>query len=265
MGKLFRFRSKKQSITLLRGFSLLELIFIVIILTLITIPITSIRTSSLEEARDQLISDIRYVQTTAMLNSKFYSIPEDDSVLEERKAKFWFKSRWQLYITNTGDKIYYQIFSDSATVNSRSFDKNVNAIKYSYELLNNHYEKTEMTGKYKEETQSSAVYKEDAKLSLNLTDFYGIKKVEINSSSYSLSSMGEQGVLGDRIRLIFDYLGRPYFNYDKFDKGGYYPFSYSNKNALIHNSFKVKLSNSEDEVCFTVEGFTGYTYPSDCW
>jgi hypothetical protein len=247
-------------------------------LTILTIPATSIRTSSLEEARDQLIADIRYTQTTALLNSKFYSLPEDGTELEERKAKFWFKGHWQIFISyaKESQELFYTIYSDSATDGSTtSFDRDSednSKERAEKEILINHFTKEHSIG------QSEKL---DNIVSMNLTN-YGVRAVIVerdsSQSGYYISKNPECKVnkmtnysLADsyHLRLIFDSFGRPYCNYNKLDEGSYHPFSYiyygNSKNALIHNSFIVKLVGDSDEVCFRVEGFTGYTYPSECW
>jgi len=283
MGTLFRFRSKKQLIESFgfsrtsSGFTLLETIIVLVILTILTVPAFINSSTSLEEARDQLIADIRYTQNLALLNSKFQSVPKDSSITEKRRTKFWFKSRWQIFVTyrKTSQEIYYLIFSDMPTSGSTTtFDRGTDDTedRAKEEILVDHFTKGYSIG-------SSDKLEADVS-TMNLTKSYGIDKIELesindenkyisNNPDCKIFKMTQYNSDSYYLRLIFDYLGRPYCYYDEADTGDFNPFTYSyygnsNKNSLIRDSFQVKLWKKDDYLCLTIEGLTGLVYADSC-
>ena len=75
-----------------KGFTLIELIFVVIIIGIImSIIVSNPKDTKLREAAIQLISHIRYTQHLAMIDDKF--------AVNDEKAK-WYKARWQIRFTN---------------------------------------------------------------------------------------------------------------------------------------------------------------------
>jgi len=81
-----------------RAFTLLELVFVIIVIAIITaIAIPDSRDSKLDEGAVQLISHIKYTQHLAMVDDKY-----------DATNNTWFRNRWQ--ITFNGDQ--YTIESD---------------------------------------------------------------------------------------------------------------------------------------------------------
>jgi hypothetical protein len=246
-----------------RGFSLLETTVIITILAILIIPNIDFQTSSLAQARNQLISDIRYIQNLALFDSKYRVIPFDNSTKSLNEAKYWFKSFWQIYITNSKnpDVIQYIIFSDSATnFKTSTFDKNVDTKREiqgsksaKSEVLKDHFTKGQLIG------NSNKIDSTNIVDSLNLTKKYRVNEIDINPTKYSKSRYYSEKIRVKRLRLLFDSFGRPYFNYSTGLKGKNHNFDY-----LIKDSLQIKLSKENDSLCLTVEGFTGFVYSSIC-
>jgi len=91
-----------------KSFTLIELIFVIIITTLLGVAVMVFPDNSLTLARDKLMKNIRLTQTLALLEDKYLDRPKN--LQDVNNSKFWFKSFWQIYFTENN----YTIFSDKA-------------------------------------------------------------------------------------------------------------------------------------------------------
>jgi hypothetical protein len=236
-----------------QAFTLLELIFVIILSSIIGVVILRVPDYSLELARDQLIKDIRYTQTLALLDTKFKESNNSSEPVELNSTKFWFKSFWQLKIGMTYKKPYYTIFSDKATDSrTTNFDKKG--------LFADEVAIDPATGKYKigrwSELYSSwklvfKKYNSDTRQHLGIE--YGIDGFEINNTLKGRWRSNKY------IRIIFDGLGRPYYSYVSKDSGDLYPFKY-----LLQETVQIKLVKDEDKICFNLESISGLAYKAEC-
>ncbi|MEW5831254.1 MAG: type II secretion system protein [Campylobacterota bacterium] len=84
------------------AFTLLELVFVIIVIGILAVlAMPNMRTSPLQQAAEQVASHIRYTQHLAMSDDKF-----DDT------NSTWFASNWQIWFRISGGKYYYEVFSD---------------------------------------------------------------------------------------------------------------------------------------------------------
>jgi len=239
-----------------KAFSLLELIFVIVISSLLGMVMMSFPDNDLAIARDQLMKDIRYTQYLALFDDKFLDRNRSGSYQDINRSKFWFKSFWQLKISRQGSdrNPYYSIFSDTSS-NSRTtnFDRNPNNNKDepAIDPLTRKY----LTGIWKELFSSPSHYlkKEDVTTRLNLGLEYGIEKIESNTT------LGGKWTQSRGIRFMFDSLGRPFYYYEKEDLGSLHPF-----NFILKETIQIKLSKDDDKVCFNLEPISGYTYITSC-
>jgi prepilin-type N-terminal cleavage/methylation domain-containing protein len=171
-----------------RAFTMMELIFVVIVIGILaSVIIPRSQSSRLREAADQIVSHIRYTQHLAMMDDKF-----DPSNNE------WFKGRWQIRFMHDasidGDETQYWgyvVFSDTPMYGGEPEAREIarNPLDASKLLIGG---------------ASSVVTRieyEDARTTkeLNIGKKYGITNVIFNNNCSNSGST----------RLAFDYLGRP--------------------------------------------------------
>jgi Tfp pilus assembly protein FimT len=85
------------------AFTLLELVFVIIIIGILTVTaMPNFNRHPLQEAAENVATQIRYTQHLAMVDDKFD--PADAN---------WWKRKWQFKVTGTS----YDVFSDSVTIN----------------------------------------------------------------------------------------------------------------------------------------------------
>ena len=98
-----------------KAFTLLELVFVIVIIGIITsIMIPDSRSTKLREAATQLVSHIRYTQHLAMVDDKFDMNDND-----------WFKERWSIRFSRGAHSLgewAYTIFADTAGASTGSVD-----------------------------------------------------------------------------------------------------------------------------------------------
>jgi len=215
-----------------KAFTLLELVFIIIIVGIITtIMISDSKPTKIQEAATQLLSDIRYTQHLAMIDDKFNS---GDSV--------WYRKRWQLIFqtsaTHTDSKLVYSIFSDSGTNTS-------NVLPNNSELA---IDPSNHSGYLSGGTQS-----------LYSTDNRANKKMNLGLS-YDIVSYSLKGGCRNS-RLSFDNLGRPISGtLGKYTSS--YKISTTTSSPKLINKLCVITLNSlnEGSISIHIEPETGYTY-----
>lgn len=214
-----------KRIDLRKAFTMIELIFIIIIVGILALVATPrLNDNNLRLAADQLMSHIRYTQHLAMQADKFD--PNDAN---------WFKKRWQLVVTQEQDsdgEFAYTIFEDTAGGSTGNPDLT--------EIAKNplNPEKLLTGGANGIKTSDKRATSE-----LNLGKKYGIEKVEFSSACR----------VGTSRRIAFDYLGRPL-------KGNLstYTSSYQ-KDRLISAPCEITLEHKNGEnITITIEPETGF-------
>jgi prepilin-type N-terminal cleavage/methylation domain-containing protein len=245
------------------GFSLLEVVVVILIASVIGISSFNRSDMDLEMARDQFIQHIRYTQSLALFESKYKVAPDSGTNSSEisqnfRRTKEWFKSMWQIHLAYTKGNYYYVIYSDEPTYSSNS--------KYRFEIASDEIAidpqtKLYFSGTWKELSgQNNHPDKEEVNSKLNLTLEYGVEKV-----SFHYLETGK--TISKKINIFFDFFGRPYVTKtaDSKSLGNFedstetHPYNY-----LLKESIQIKFSKDGDEVCMTVEPISGYTYGSSC-
>ncbi|GAB6074791.1 prepilin-type N-terminal cleavage/methylation domain-containing protein [Nautilia lithotrophica] len=212
------------------AFTLIELLVVIIIIGIIVATLSfNFSPNRLQLAADQLIKDIKFTQSLALKDDKYQPFPKTTSTSDQNQSKYWFKQWWHLKITNTGNTIYYYIFSDSpSNASSSNFDEGYSHLS---ELAINPLSKKYYIG----------ALVADYSPELNLSS-YGIKRIEF--TGYSSSNMPTS--LGNRIDILFDNLGNVYLNEGTAgDAGDINPFA--NVRKLLTRNVKIKLC--KDTTC----------------
>jgi len=215
------------------AFTLIELIFVIIVIGILSaVMIPNIENNSLQQAAQQVASDIRYTQHLAMIDDKYSS-----------KQSEWYKERWQIVFANdnqyANNKPAYTIFSDSYNNTSHSYSGDP---KESEIAINPGNVNKIMTGGYNN-TAALNYNDENFKGSreLNLGETYGITLVTLsNGCSYG--------------RISFDYLGRP-FSGDQSTMTAPYK---ANTQRLISRDCNITLFQNNDKIVIQVSPETGF-------
>ena len=214
-----------------KAFTLLELVFVIIIIGIImSIIVSNPKDTKLREAAIQLISHIRYTQHLAMIDDKF--------AVNDEKAK-WYKARWQIIFTNgvptanSAGLPGYAIFSDF--IGSRSGHPNRREI--AVDPLSQQIVTSGVTKSVR--LDSKNIYQK-----ANLGKTYGITDI-------ALTGRWNRGH-----RISFDHLGRPLTgNLSSYDS------SYKNKRNLISSPCNITLTDSNAQtVTIIIEEETGYIH-----
>ncbi len=233
------------------SFTLLELLITIAIISILGVVAFKFQDSSLVVARDQIVQHIRYTQSLALSENFYQHKPASSSPKDINSSKFWFKRNWQFYLTTSANTIYYSIFSDNPTdSNTTNFDKSP---RFRDEVAIDPDSRKYLTGIWQELNGYSIFRRSEVNTKLNLSYSYGIDRVEANRT------FGERwGV--NRIRLIFDNFGRPYYFHIRGDGGDIHPFKY-----LLTESVQIKISKDGQSICFNIAPITGYIYfPGKC-
>jgi len=229
------------------SFTLIELVFVIVISALLGVATFNMGDDSLLLARDQLIKDIKYTQSLALFDVKYRHKPKSSDTKDMRQVKFWYKSMWQLRIGQEHKRPYYAIFSDKPT--------NAETTNFDGLMKNNKSEpaidpetRKYLVGVWRELYSSPSYHlkKSEVTTRLNLGLEYGVEKVEANTTFGGKWQKNS-------IRILFDNFGRPFYYYNKGDNGDYHPFRY-----LLQEEVQIKLSKGDDEVCFNIHPITGY-------
>lgn len=245
-----------------RAFTFYEIVVVVVVIGILSaVAISRMQLDRKQEAADQILSHIKYTQHLALMNDVFEPYPIDSSVKETQRCKYYYKQRWQIYFTDSDGTIYYQIFSDLPdNSNTACFNKNTESDPH--EIAIDPGSGKLLIGNWKE-LGGNTHYpsKEEVNTKLNLTLEYGIKKIIIEPTSYSSSNMGNN--LGDRVRILFDYIGRPYFDEGRegVDRGTVNPFD--NEKKPLRDIVKIHFcfdSGCSEKFIIAIEPETGYAY-----
>ena len=228
---MLHFCNPLKNSLLKKAFTLLELIFVVIIIGIImSIIVSNPKDTKLREAAIQLISHIRYTQHLAMIDDKF--------AVNDEKAK-WYKARWQIIFTNgvptanSAGLPGYTIFSDFMGKRTGHPDREEIALDpLSQQIITSGVTKSVRL-------DSKNVYQK-----ANLGKTYGITDIAIS------------GGCNKGNRISFDYLGRPLTgNLSSYDS------SYRSKKNLISSPCNITLTDSNAQtVTIIIEEETGYIH-----
>ncbi|MBU0720727.1 type II secretion system GspH family protein [bacterium] len=222
-----------------KAFSLLELVFVIVVIGILAaVIIPRINSDRLQEAAIQLASHIRYTQHLAMLDDKY-----------DANNPVWFKQRWQLVFgkstTSTDGKIAYTIFSDRGTASTANPTQGEMAID---PVDSQKY----LSGGYSGSLDTTSP---KANKKMNLGYSYGIVIVTLSGGcNGGCNEITGANCSGD-LRIAFDHLGRPM-------KDSLYSYTSSYKsNYLIESQCNITLTSlSEGNVTIVIEPETGYTH-----
>lgn len=172
-----------------KSFSLLELIFTIILISIIiTVAIPKKNISKLNLARDRILINLSYTRYIAHIDDKF-----------DIKDNEWEKKRWTLkfqHCSSTVGGLYYTIYSDKS--GGSAHFKKVDCLK------------DPLTNKYLYSNSDCVASYDESKYIL-LTKEYGIDKIEVScntTSAIGQISFGYDGKiysqLGSNIKEILE-------------------------------------------------------------
>ena len=224
-----------------RAFTLVELIFVIIIVGILAISISPLfKKDTLIPATNQVLDHIRYTQQLA-LNQDMYVSSQDYSVFggdaKEKDSKQWFKKWWQFFIKK--DEGSYAIFSNHPT------DKDNNEYhgqpEFPGQIAIDPATRKYIVGTW---TGNSVPGEEEKLPQANLFEEYGVTAA-ISGCRYNTQ------------RILFDSFGRPHCG--KSVNGGgdasLYPYS-----ELRLQYLPVMLSDENEKSLICITPITGYAY-----
>ncbi len=214
------------------AFTMLELVIVIVLIGILAAGVVPLfQRDVLAEAAHQVASHIRYTQHLAMVDNKFN--PNDAQ---------WYKARWQIFFTKAkgADRHWaYTIFSDGAghTGNPDLSEVATNPLDSS-KLLTGGYSGNLIT-QYNGDRASNE---------LNIGHEYGIDKVIFTGGCKLPSS---------RLRLAFDYYGRPIYDNQKLFDGMY---TKKGKSMLVRKQCRIVLSKENETITIAIEPETGFVH-----
>ncbi|WP_277641884.1 pilus assembly FimT family protein [Wolinella succinogenes] len=219
------------------GFSLIEVIFVLVILGIITtLAMQKSSDTSLYQARDQIISHMRYAQHLAMSDDKYIGGTQlAPGVNRRAEAEEWPKRLWRIQfhtISNAAEGNIgetYSVYSNSPTA---SGTYNNNPMGYSSiardpisQKCLSYYNKNNLPSKCENERDNR----------LRLQKSFGITSVSMKSDCAA-----------NQRTIYFDYLGVPYC-------GGVSP-------KKLNSRAQITLTRGGQSVAICVEPLTGYVH-----
>jgi len=210
------------------AFTMLELVIVIVVAGILAATmIPRFDRDNLQEAADQVISDIRYTQHLAMIDDKFNANDNE-----------WFKKRWQIQFSNSpasDDQWAYTIFSES----HGTIDGNPQ--------FNDIAKNTNDPNKYLTGGIDAIPYNDNnSTKKLNIGNAYGIKNVIFTNCDNTAKA------------IAFDYMGRPM---DGNISNSSQPYQKANLLTSQCQIALCKKNNScEDNVTIVIEPQTGYVH-----
>lgn len=156
-----------------QSFSLIELIFVIVIISIISSQfLPKLTKSNLSQAANKLIIHLKNTKYQAMIDNKF-----------NHKDEFWFRERWTLKFKNCSKSIgglYYVVYSDSNHKGSANKSETL---------------KDPLTQKWLYSNNDCVASSNESK-DILLTKEYGVTKVDVscnNTSTIGQISFGYDG------------------------------------------------------------------------
>jgi Tfp pilus assembly protein FimT len=229
-----------------QSFTMIELIIVIVIISILLIKANfTLANTSLNQAADQVISHINLTRQLALKDNKFQYYPIDDNnATELNRTKYWFKQWWQIRFAKTQKtgEIFYEVFSDlpyTEKDGSYNFSKNgyqpSNENSWNETYAKNPLNNLLLVGR---EDDGSGNYPKNADTKLNLTKYYGIKRVEVNGKAVASNNSK---------RFIFDNYGNVYI--DEGEKGDGEDINPYDKDERIPLTSKAIISLCKDDSC----------------
>ncbi len=223
------------------AFTLLELVIVIVIIAILSVTVVpTFQRDLLAEAAHQVASHLRYTQHLAMVNNTFN--PDDPE---------WYKARWQMFFTKSkgADSHWaYTVFSDSAGKHTGNPDLS--------EVATNPLDSSKLlTGGYSGNMITQ--YDGDrATNELNIGHEYDIKDI-IMTGGCQLPTT--------RLRIAFDYYGRPIFDNQKlfdsmYEKNGNSMLVRTRCQITLCSVDDCKSASNEEKISIAIEPETGYIH-----
>ncbi|ELK8612368.1 ATP-binding protein [Campylobacter jejuni] len=224
---------------MIKAFSLLEFVFIILILGIVfNLGSLYLKKDNLLEGAIQILNDIQYTQSLAMMQE---GIRVDELTIAKRE---WFKSKWQIYFIKsaaTGYDQTYTIFLD------KNGDGNANLGKTEINIDREIAVDVINHNKLMNSGQSGVISKDDEKTTqrFNLTKRFGIEKVEFKGSCSGFT------------RLVFDGMGRVYSPLKNAN------YAYEKTLAKNNSDCIIRLLSKKHALCIVIDTLSGYVYIPD--
>ncbi|MPV98042.1 ATP-binding protein [Campylobacter hepaticus] len=221
---------------MIKAFSFLEVILMILILNIIfSLGNIYLKKDYLLEGASQILNDIQYTRTLAMMQESF----RIDELAVAKKE--WYKSRWQIYFIKSAATNYdqtYTIFLD------KNGDGNANLGKKEANLDREIAVDIVNPNKLMNSGQSGVIDKDNERTTkrFNITKRFGIEKVEFKGSCSGAT------------RLIFDDLGRVYSPLENANNIYEKTLAKKNSNCII------RLSSKKHTLCILIDTLSGYAY-----
>jgi len=215
-----------------KSFTLIELIIVIVVIAILVIKTNFVLSdTSLNQAADQVVSNINYARELALKDNKFQYYPISNSKIELNRTKYWFKQWWQIRFSKSNDEYWYEVFSDVPIDSGKNFDR----VGYTPTSLQNFSIAHDGQKKLLIGICGGSNYPdcEDINQKLNLTKYYGIKKIKYTNLNTK--------------RLIFDNYGNIYLR--EGDVGDGEDINPYDKNERIPLTKTAKITLCKDDNC----------------
>ena len=203
-----------------KAFTMLELVFVIVVLGIIaTLALSRLDRDLRQEAKDNIVSAIRYTQHLALTDNKI------DPTIDN-----WQEALWQIRFSNPGGEWLYTIASNSDY--GGNLDQNESAID-------------PLNGKYMHSTDASPA-DDDESPNIFLTKLYGIDSVTFNNCRGTLNSTARH--------IAFDHMGRPHRGVTGGGSNDYRTLVTTSDCSIVFGF----IDNSINDINITIARETGY-------